>query len=93
MLYIDDTVRGRMLQEVLRLFLTEDPAAERAYLRFETHTHSGYGVEPGMYRHLFSALRDTVREAMDSEWTAEYAAAWEAREGRLLGEIDVAAQG
>jgi hemoglobin-like flavoprotein len=90
MLYIDDTVRGRMLQEVLRLFFAEDVAKEQAYLHFETHTHRGYGVEPAMYGHLFSSLRDTVREALAGGWNADYAAAWEAREANLLRAIDEA---
>jgi hemoglobin-like flavoprotein len=79
-----------MLQEVLRLFLAEDPATEQAYLHFETRTHRGYGVEPAMYRHLFSSLRDTVREALGNGWNAEYAAAWAEREERLLRAIDAA---
>jgi hypothetical protein len=88
MLYVDDNVRGRMLQEVLRVFLHEDPVGDRDYLRFETHTHAGYGVDPQMYRHLFAALRDTVREALDGAWTAAHAAAWAERERALLEEID-----
>jgi hypothetical protein len=43
-----------------------------------------------MYRHLFSALRDTVREALAGGWNADYAAAWEAREANLLRAIDEA---
>lgn len=87
----DEIRRGRMLAEVLRLFLSDDTVSEREYLHFESTTHRGYGVEPDMYRHLFSALRDTVREALDTEWSADHAAAWERRESELLGELQGAA--
>jgi hypothetical protein len=91
MLYVDDLVRGRMLQEVLRLLMTEDIAGDGDYLRFETRTHAGYGVKPAMYGELLGAVRDTVREVLDADWNVDFAAAWERRVGALLAAIDAAA--
>jgi hemoglobin-like flavoprotein len=90
MRYVDDTVRGRMLQEVLRLLLLEDVTVDADYLRFETRTHTGYGVTPTMYPPLLGAVRDAVREVLADEWTEAMAAAWDARIERLLAAIEAA---
>ncbi len=92
MSHIDGYVQGRMLEEVIELLLTADPAGLRDYLRFEMKTHLSYGVESTMYRNLFSAVRDVVRDALDSDWDAAYEQAWAQRTTALLAEIDVAAE-
>ena len=86
----DQHMRGRMIAEVLRLVMSGDVEVDRSYLRFETRTHETYGVLPAMYRHLFEALRETVREALGAGWNASYERAWTERLDALLTEIDSA---
>jgi hypothetical protein len=87
MSHIDGYVQGRMLEEVIELLLTERPETLRDYLRFETKTHVSYGVEQPMYANLLAAVRDTVRDALASDWNVGYERAWDDRVGTLLAEI------
>ena len=90
MAHVDEYMQGRMMAEVLRLVLTPELDAERSYLKFETKSHAAYGVRPEMYAPLFAALRDSVREALDAEWTAADEHAWQTRLDALVTEITVA---
>ena len=90
MAHVDEHMQGRMLAEVLRLLLTPLLDEERSYLHFETKSHSAYGVLPEMYAPLLTALRDSVRDAIPSEWTAECELAWQRRLDELLTEIAAA---
>jgi hemoglobin-like flavoprotein len=90
MSHVDEYMQGRMMAEVLRLVLTPALDAERSYLKFETQSHAAYGVRPEMYGPLLEALRDTVREVLASEWTADVDRAWRTRLDSLLAEIAAA---
>jgi hypothetical protein len=88
MSHIDDIVRGRMLQEVMRLVMLADYSDEQQYLDFEVRNHrTAYSVEPHMYGNLLSALRDTVREAVDGNWNDSFESTWNDRIAALLSEI------
>lgn len=88
MSHIDDLVRGRMLEEVLRLIMLGDYSSEKQYLDFEVANHKlAYSVEPHMYRNLLQALQDTVEDAVGEDWTGEFETAWNTRRERLLAEI------
>lgn len=89
MSHIDDIVRGRMLDEVVRLILLPRYEEEQQYLDFEVRNHrTAYSVEPHMYANLLTALRDTVRESLNGKWTAAFDAAWDDRVTALLTEIE-----
>ena len=89
MSHIDDIVRGRMLQEVMRLMMLPDFNQEQQYLDFEVNNHrSAYSVEPHMYGNLLSALRDTVRDHLVGQWSDAVDAAWNDRIRTLLAEIE-----
>jgi hypothetical protein len=90
MSHVDLHMQGRMLTEVMRLLMAEDPATDESYLKFETGNHTGYGVKPHMYANLFQAVRDTVSDTLAAEWTPTYAAAWDQRIATLLEQIDSA---
>ena len=88
MSHIDDIVRGRMLEEVVRLMMLPEYSGEQQYLDFEINNHrSAYSVEPHMYGNLLSALRDTVRESLDGRWNDRFEAAWDRRIDALKAEI------
>lgn len=85
MSHMDELTRGRMLEEVTRLLLSEDIAAEDAYLEFEVNNHQlAYSVEAPMYQSLFEAFHLAVREVSGDRWLAEFDLAWESRTNELL---------
>lgn len=67
--HMDIGVRGKMLNEALRLLMTEDMDDERGYLRYEVKEHGDYGVPPDMYLTFFRVIRDTVKAGLGTEWT------------------------
>jgi hypothetical protein len=84
---VDQYMRGRMLDSLFELLLAEDLSTQLRYLRFETTSHTSYGVRPHMYENLLAAVRDTVRRLCGSDWTPGMSVAWNSRLERLLGEI------
>ena len=84
MLHTDEHMRGRMIEEVYRLLMTESVAQEREYLAFETSNHRAYGAQPHMYENLLLATQDVVQKALGSGFTVEMKAAWELRLDDLL---------
>ncbi len=88
MSHLDDIVRGRMMDEVYRLFLIDSYAPEQAYLNWEVKNHQlAYSVEPYMYRNLFDAIVETIREALAEHWNTDFEEAWQKRINALLEEI------
>ena len=87
MVLADQHMRGRMLERVLQLLMSDALDDERSYLEFETRTHASYGVEPYMYANLLLGVRDTVRDAVGDNWTAADQAAWDGRLAELNAEI------
>ena len=93
MRFVDDHMRGRMMQQVLLVLMGDSADAGPDYLSFETRTHVSYGVEPHMYANLLTAVRDCVQRALGSQWNDAYAAAWDTRLSHLLTEIVAASPG
>lgn len=73
MTHIDEEVQGKMLAEVIRLFLSPDVAVtDQQYLLFETKNHAqAYFVEPEMYRALNQALFETLKVGAGRIWSSE----------------------
>ncbi len=79
MRHVDEHMQGRMMNEVLSLLMTPAEALPEHYLEFETRNHAAYGVDPGLYRPLFEAVRDEVCAALGADWNPDLEAAWAAR--------------
>ncbi len=78
--HMDELTKGRMLDEVTRLLMTEDVELEQTYLDFELKNHElAYNVSRPMYRQLFNAFADAVRETAGDSWTQSCEDAWRAR--------------
>ena len=87
MAHIDDLVRGKMIDELLRLVMVEDLTTEDGYLNFETKTHrDAYSVTEPMYQALFDSLVRVIRDN-DNEWSDSVAQAWQDRTQRILANI------
>lgn len=82
------SARGNMLANVFEVLL--DLAGPRTYganmVRAEIVNHEGLGVPPPVFFSFFEVVRDTLREMLGADWTAEVDAAW----GEVLGELEVA---
>ena len=87
MVLVDQYMRGRMLERVLQLLMSDALDDERGYLEFETRMHASYGVAPHMYGNLLLGVRDTVREALGDAWTSAHEAAWVTRLAELSAAI------
>lgn len=87
MRYVDRYMRGRMLDSLFELLMTDATSDEFRYLQFEAANHKTYGVLPHMYENLLTAVRDTVRATCGTDWTRAMAAAWDSRLALLLREI------
>lgn len=88
MSHIDHLVRGKMMEEVLRLLMLEDISGESQYLTFETKTHEeAYSVMQPMYGSLLTSIWEVVREELAEDWTDEFENAWQERIGSLTEAI------
>lgn len=92
MSHMDQHMQGRMLDEVLRLVMTENYADDDVYLNYEVKNHRlSYGVQNSMYPALFAAVQGTVRDAVGARWSEEFESAWQHRLQSLLAEIEARA--
>ncbi len=91
--HTDDHMRGRMLEEVFRLLLNPDTAAESEYLQFEVGNHNAYGAQVHMYANVLIAVRDCVQSALGAAgWEQATADAWDARVSAIVSAIEAANQ-
>lgn len=82
----NNQVKGEMLSRVVRAIL--DFVGERLYaatlIQCEVITHEGYDVPPKVFGLFFGTVRDTLRELVAADWSAEMDAAWD----KTLAELD-----
>lgn len=82
-LFIRDTdglVRGNMLSLALDgiMDFVDTCAYAKNLIRAEIVNHEDVGVPPTVFTTFFATIRDTFREILGSEWTAEMDSAWDA---------------
>ena len=82
--FMDDRMKGRMLDQVYQLLLGE---ADREYREFEARTHRGYGANESLYRGLLTAVKETVRDTLGQDWKTEYEAAWDRSIENIVNEF------
>jgi hypothetical protein len=80
MVQIDHLVRGKMMEEIMRLLMTEDFSGEDEYLTFEMKTHEeAYSVIKSMYGSLLHSVWEILKEGLGDEWTDKFDDAWRQR--------------
>jgi hypothetical protein len=80
MAHMDELTKGRMMEEVTRLLLSEDIPGESGYLIFELSNHKlAYSVEANMYDKLFESFLITLKSIAGKDWRAEHELAWRTR--------------
>jgi len=82
--YIDESMKGRMLEQLYRLLLKE---VDQHYLSFEVRTHADYGATTPLYGGLLNAVMHTVRALLGKEWTEVVEKAWTFRVKEILDDI------
>ena len=88
--HIDDLVRGKMMEEVMRVLMVDDYKDEQSYLNFEVNNHAlAYSVEPHMYKNLLDAVKAVVKETIADQWTDDFEKAWDDRIAALSHEIEI----
>lgn len=92
MSHMDTYMRGRMLNDLLALLMTEPEEIDPGYLNFEVHSHQAYGVTPAMFRPLLECARDAVADLLGERWTPSMKTAWDGRISALDGRIAQAAE-
>lgn len=89
MAHMDDLMKGKMLEEVIRLLLADDFDSEAEYLDFELKNHeTAYSVDHGMYRPLFDSFYETVKEFVKDGWRSEFDTAWQTRIDEVMSALD-----
>jgi hemoglobin-like flavoprotein len=71
-------VKGSMLElalEAILDFATERKASHRLIF-CEVQSHDAYGTRPEIFTVFFVVIRDTLRELLGADWSAEIDAAW-----------------
>ena len=82
--YLDERMRGRMLDQVYQLLLGE---LDRDYLDFESRMHEGYGATPAMYRGMLQAVKEEVRDVLAEQWSDSRDVAWNCTIDRIVVEL------
>jgi hemoglobin-like flavoprotein len=84
MSHMDELTKGKMLEEVTRLLLSEDLTEESTYLDFELNTHTySYSVALPMYQQLFASFAAAIKEVIGNNWRPDMDDAWQARIAEL----------
>ncbi|MGI9325326.1 MAG: globin [Pseudomonadales bacterium] len=85
----DQYMRGRMLDQVLVMIMSEPSDEDAGYLHWELENHLlAYGVEVAMYADFMWALKDSVESALGPDWQAADAASWSNRISAFLAQIE-----
>jgi hemoglobin-like flavoprotein len=72
-------VKGSMLElglEAILDFAGEKKASHRLIF-CEVQSHDAYGTQPEIFTVFFVVIRDTLRDLLGADWSAEIDAAWE----------------
>jgi hypothetical protein len=83
--YMDERMRGRMLDQIYALLLDE---VDADYLAFEARTHQGYGADTGQYRGILTAVKAAVCDVLGELWSSREEDAWEQSINRIVGKIE-----
>ena len=76
----DGMVRGNMLSQALDgiMDFVDTCAYAKNLIRSEIVNHEGVGVPPTVFATFFATIRDTFREILGDDWTAEMEVSWNA---------------
>lgn len=89
MAHSDLPMQGRMFEGTVEMLLSAEALAPGGYLDWELDNHlTAYGATLPMYLDYLAAVRDTVQQACGADWSAAFAAAWDARTGGIMARVE-----
>jgi hemoglobin-like flavoprotein len=76
---VNGAVRGEMLAVTIQtlLDLAEDRPMGVHMIAAERVNHDAFGTPPEVFGRFYPILRETFRDLLGAEWTAEMEAAWD----------------
>ncbi len=86
----DEHMQGRMLEQVIELFFSDEHFGEGGYLDWELDNHLvGYRVPGQMYAHFFAAILAVVQESLGDAWSPEVVQAWDEKVAAIMQHVNV----
>jgi hypothetical protein len=76
---VTGAIRAEMLTMVFDCLMNPDGPYQLNLVRAERVNHDGFGTPNDVFDRFFGIVRETCRELLDSDWTPEVDAAWDAR--------------
>ncbi|MEM7100056.1 MAG: hypothetical protein AAF541_17445 [Pseudomonadota bacterium] len=85
----DEHMRGRMLESVLEILMTEEHLGAGKYLDWELDNHlDAYAVQPAMYSSFFLAMLEVTKTGLGAEWNEQHQAAWDGRIEKIINQVN-----
>ncbi len=84
----DGSVRGEMLAQALDVLMgtDENRSSAKTIATANRFAHDGYDVSESEFDQFFFIIRDVVRDALESQWTAEFEIRWADILNEITGE-------
>ena len=85
----DEHMRGRMLEAVLDILMSDEHLGGGQYLDWELDNHlDAYAVKPAMYATFFQAMLSVTKSGLGTEWNSAIQAAWESRIDKIIKQVN-----
>lgn len=84
----DGSVRGEMLAQAFEVLMgtDENRASAKTIATANRFAHDGYDVSESEFNQFFFIIRDVTRNALESQWTAEFENRWADILNKVTGE-------
>ncbi len=84
----DRSVRGEMLSQAFEVLMgtDENRASAKTIATANRFAHDGYDVSENEFNQFFFIIRDVTRDALESQWTAEFENRWADILNKVTGE-------
>jgi hypothetical protein len=84
----DGSVRGEMLSQAFEVLMgtDENRASAKTIATANRFAHDGYDVSESEFNQFFCIIRDVTRDALESQWTAEFENRWADILNKVTGE-------
>lgn len=84
----DGSVRGEMLSQAFEVLMgtDENRASAKTIATANRFAHDGYDVSESEFNQFFFIIRDVTRDALESQWTAEFENRWADILNKVTGE-------
>ena len=78
-------IKGEMLTMVFGCLMDPDGSYQRNLVKAERVNHDGFGTPNAEFDSFFQVVKETCRELLGPDWSADEDAAWDAQIARVTG--------